>query len=366
MSVRLRRTELIPAAGSAHSAVECTFGSLYYSDQSGRKCSHRDHEAPLRAPELTAVRRDDASVSCYSGHPRHPRCDDADAHRRHGEDDASDGEPSTSPMPFRGSEDGDDNADEADEHTEDPDDESCGKRDAREDEPGQAEAAARRPRYGLRQRGTLLRPRAAVPPTNTTSIVGVPAGGDRRRWRGCFTHSRILGDGGGDAHENDSIAPAIAPLPRRTDDRPRKLSSRPAVGRERPPGRYARETTKPPVSRGFLSGGRYWDRTSDLFRVREARYRCANRPEPESGSGSRWIRDSNPCIRLCRPLPRLSANPPKPQHGKYRTVSRGPESVETGPTRADDEIRTRDPHLGKVMRYHCATSAFRSAVPCGT
>ena len=27
-------------------------------------------------------------------------------------------------------------------------------------------------------------------------------------------------------------------------------------------------------------------------------------------------------------------------------------------TRADDEIRTRDPHLGKVMRYHCATSAL--------
>ena len=27
-------------------------------------------------------------------------------------------------------------------------------------------------------------------------------------------------------------------------------------------------------------GGRYWDRTSDLFRVREARYRCANRPSP--------------------------------------------------------------------------------------
>ena len=27
------------------------------------------------------------------------------------------------------------------------------------------------------------------------------------------------------------------------------------------------------------------------------------------------------------------------------------------PTGADDGIRTRDPHLGKVMRYHCATSA---------
>jgi len=34
--------------------------------------------------------------------------------------------------------------------------------------------------------------------------------------------------------------------------------------------------------------------------------------------------------------------------------------------RADDGIRTRDPHLGKVMRYHCATSAcaLRPEVPC--
>jgi hypothetical protein len=32
-----------------------------------------------------------------------------------------------------------------------------------------------------------------------------------------------------------------------------------------------------------LLGGRYWDRTSDLFRVREARYRCANRPCPSGG-----------------------------------------------------------------------------------
>src|SRR5699024_4938656 len=37
--------------------------------------------------------------------------------------------------------------------------------------------------------------------------------------------------------------------------------------------------TKAPVRwTGALRGGRYWDRTSDLFRVREARYRCANRP----------------------------------------------------------------------------------------
>ena len=34
-------------------------------------------------------------------------------------------------------------------------------------------------------------------------------------------------------------------------------------------------------------------------------------------------------------------------------------------TRADDEIRTRDPNLGKVMRYHCATSAFARISACG-
>lgn len=32
---------------------------------------------------------------------------------------------------------------------------------------------------------------------------------------------------------------------------------------------------------------------------------------------------------------------------------------------ADDEIRTRDPNLGKVMRYHCATSA-RCPEPAAT
>ena len=75
------------------------------------------------------------------------------------------------------------------------------------------------------------------------------------------------------------------------------------------------EGPPPSVSAGrraFLHGGRYWDRTSDLFRVREARYRCANRPEPED----RFI-------------------------GMYNLIKK----------RADDEIRTRDIHLGKVVLY---------------
>ena len=69
--------------------------------------------------------------------------------------------------------------------------------------------------------------------------------------------------------------------------------------------------------------GRYWDRTSDLFRVREARYRCANRPEPEDRHMG--------CVK-----------------GK----------------RADDEIRTRDIHLGKVVLYQL--SYVRMCVPAET
>ena len=100
-----------------------------------------------------------------------------------------------------------------------------------------------------------------------------------------------------------------------------------------------------------LCGGRYWVRTSDLFRVREARYRCANRPRSVLLScGWRWVRDSNPCARICSPLPLLSANPPR---GWVLPCGKA-----CDPLRADDGIRTRDPHLGKVMRYHCATSAL--------
>ncbi len=68
----------------------------------------------------------------------------------------------------------------------------------------------------------------------------------------------------------------------------------------------------------LLRGGRYWDRTSDLFRVREARYRCANRPRPEESGGN---------TRL------------------------GRECCVIKEKRADDEIRTRDIHLGKVVLY---------------
>ena len=44
-------------------------------------------------------------------------------------------------------------------------------------------------------------------------------------------------------------------------------------------------------------------------------------------------------------------------HATVRVTPSSPEGKKAV-TRADDEIRTRDPHLGKVMRYHCATSAL--------
>ena len=68
------------------------------------------------------------------------------------------------------------------------------------------------------------------------------------------------------------------------------------------------------------------------------------------GCRSRWVRDSNPCTRLCRPLPRLSANPPGDALASYGTAlpTRGRERRSPG---ADDRIRTGDPHLGKVMLY---------------
>ena len=65
---------------------------------------------------------------------------------------------------------------------------------------------------------------------------------------------------------------------------------------------------------------------------------------------ARWVRDSNPCARLCRPLPRLSANPPC---GLALLLF----------LRADDGTRTRDPHLGKVMLYqlsHIRTFIYKN------
>ena len=118
------------------------------------------------------------------------------------------------------------------------------------------------------------------------------------RARSALTHV----DNHSPAHRHPGTRPQ--PRIRGTQPRPRQLERGTREHATEQRQDTARRIQKSRIRRSGLNGGRYWDRTSDLFRVKEARYPCANRP--------RWVRDSNPCIRLCRPLPRLSANPPRP------------------------------------------------------
>src|SRR5690606_36400719 len=72
------------------------------------------------------------------------------------------------------------------------------------------------------------------------------------------------------------------------------------------------------------------------------------------------------CTRLCRPLPRLSANPPgvdvlrRTAGTSYETAL--PDVPGAPFAGADDGTRTRDPHLGKVMLYQLSHVRV-SAVP---
>src|SRR4029078_707752 len=112
---------------------------------------------------------------------------------------------------------------------------------------------------------------------------------------------------------------------------------------------------KAPAMPGPSRGGRYWDRTSDLFRVREARYRCANRPSRESRFLSLEVDTGFEPVYTAL---QAAASPLGQSNAFGFTTRRTGMNSRSFPIRADDEIRTRDPHLGKVMRYHCATSAL--------
>ena len=100
--------------------------------------------------------------------------------------------------------------------------------------------------------------------------------GSRDRWQWAHHQARPRGrQRVGQLGQSGSVAGKSSDTP--------KSSNTAQIGAESVPkycpyvARGPRGTKKPPSFRGFL-GGRYWDRTSDLFRVREARYRCANRP----------------------------------------------------------------------------------------
>ena len=97
----------------------------------------------------------------------------------------------------------------------------------------------------------------------------------------------------------------------------------------------------------------------DLQRLACPSLRCQRGALPLRQSPSRRRRESNPRTGLCRPLPKplghsASANVPCwGNHGfghpKYRAGLGLRDGIRR--LRADDGIRTRDPHLGKVMLY---------------
>ncbi len=138
-----------------------------------------------------------------------------------------------------------------------------------------------------------------------------------------------------------------------------RYGARPTTGETVTPRRASSLTEKPPDYRGFPCE-RYWDRTSDLFRVREARYRCANRSSFFFYSiSARFIFEVATGFEPVWTALQAAASPLG-----HATMCGSPYCPNIQPpwnfTRADDEIRTRDPHLGKVMRYHCATSALHA------
>jgi hypothetical protein len=116
----------------------------------------------------------------------------------------------------------------------------------------------------------------------------------------------------------------------------------------------------PGGNRGFVCA-RYWDRTSDLFRVREARYRCANRARVGYSVSERWRRDSNPCKRLCRPVPSRSATPPC----GLTPRAEGPPKKALALERMT-RLELATPTLARLCATNCATSALFPVVVPGT
>ena len=117
---------------------------------------------------------------------------------------------------------------------------------------------------------------------------------------------------------------------------------------------YVRMWCKPGIAWLYHSnklpcfGGRYWDRTSDLFRVREARYRCANRPLNPKNPETMVFTEVGTGFEPVYTALQAAASP----LGQPTVLASIPKNVCCDSVlRADDEIRTRDIHLGKVVLY---------------
>jgi hypothetical protein len=81
----------------------------------------------------------------------------------------------------------------------------------------------------------------------------------------------------------------------------------------------------------------------------------------------RWRRRRDDLVfRLFEGFPGPATGSIVERVSSLREEGEAPVTSETASTRdfdgAEDGIRTRDPHLGKVMRYHCATSAWANTL----
>ena len=111
---------------------------------------------------------------------------------------------------------------------------------------------------------------------------------------------------------------------------------------------------------GVLLGARYWDRTSDLFRVREARYRCANR----AYTGCSVMRRGGDGIRtrVNGFAGRCLAARPRHRDVVRPTCRDSPpvSQTEIPPLERMTRLELATPTLARLCATNCATSAFRS------
>ena len=123
----------------------------------------------------------------------------------------------------------------------------------------------------------------------------------------------------------------------------------------------SRPTTRRPVRKrqnprrtGGFCCARYWDRTSDLFRVREARYRCANRAcsgysvgEKRGGDGIRTRVNgfAGRCL-ASRPHHHVDSNPHAEAPGGAPALERM------------TRLELATPTLARLCATNCATSAL--------
>ena len=159
-------------------------------------------------------------------------------------------------------------------------------------------------------------------PTERDHEGGVGVASRRRPSPAAINRASTWGHAGGRVRPRSSRARrhrTSAPRRARTCPPPRRAPSR-AKAERGPDPNWGSEPVRPAV---LLVGDTGIEPvTSSVSGKRATAAPIAQAADVPSGpSTPRWRRDSNPCTRLCRPLPRLSATPPLSVHRAGPTAS---------------------------------------------